>query len=33
LVGLLEIDWRTPHHDVLVEFLNSWQKWKETIYT
>ncbi len=26
LVGLLEIDWRTPHHDVLVEFLNSWQK-------
>jgi hypothetical protein len=26
LVGFLEIDQRTPHHDLLVEFLNTWQK-------
>jgi hypothetical protein len=25
LVGLFEIEWRTPHHDLLVEFCNSWK--------
>jgi hypothetical protein len=26
LVGLFEIDQRTPHRDLLVEFLNTWQE-------
>ncbi len=29
LVGLLELQWKTPHYDWLVEFLNTYQiKWK-----
>jgi hypothetical protein len=25
LVGLFEIEWKTPHHNILVEFLNNWK--------
>jgi hypothetical protein len=25
LVGLLELQWKTPHYDWLVEFLNTYQ--------
>lgn len=32
LVGLLELQWRTPHHDWLMEFLNIYQIKGETIY-
>jgi hypothetical protein len=24
LVGLFEVEWKTPHHNILVEFLNNW---------
>jgi hypothetical protein len=23
LVGLFEVEWKTPHHNILVEFLNN----------
>ncbi len=33
LLGLFEVQWRRPQHDLLVEFLNSWKvEKKETIY-
>jgi hypothetical protein len=32
LVGLFEIYWKTPCHDLLLEFFNTWQEKKETIY-
>jgi hypothetical protein len=25
LVGLFEVEWKTPHHNTLVEFLNNWK--------
>jgi hypothetical protein len=25
LVGLFEVEWKTPHHNILVEFLNNWK--------
>jgi hypothetical protein len=25
LVGMFEIEWKTPHHNILVEFLNNWK--------
>jgi hypothetical protein len=25
LVGKFEIEWITPHHNILVEFLNNWK--------
>jgi len=25
LVGLFEVEWKTPHHNVLVEFLNNYK--------
>ncbi len=25
LVGLFEIEWKTPRHNILVEFLNNWK--------
>ncbi len=25
LVGLFKIEWKTPHHNILVEFLNNWK--------
>jgi hypothetical protein len=28
LVRLFEINWKTPHHDLLVEFLNNWKEHK-----
>jgi hypothetical protein len=24
LVGMFEIEWKTSHHNILVEFLNNW---------
>jgi hypothetical protein len=24
LVGLFEVEWKTPYHNILVEFLNNW---------
>lgn len=32
LVGLFEIDWKAPCHDMLVEFLNTCHIKKDTIY-
>jgi hypothetical protein len=32
LVGLFELSWRAPHHDWLVEFLNTYQIKGKTIY-
>jgi hypothetical protein len=29
---MFEIDWKTPHRDLLVEFFNTWQEKEETIY-
>jgi len=25
LVGMFEIEWKTPHHNILVEFMNNWK--------
>jgi hypothetical protein len=25
LVGLFEVEWKTPHHNFFVEFLNNWK--------
>jgi len=25
LVGLFEVEWKTPHHKILIEFLNNWK--------
>jgi hypothetical protein len=25
LVGLFEVEWKTPYHNILVEFLNNWK--------
>jgi hypothetical protein len=25
LVGLFEVEWKIPHHNILVEFLNNWK--------
>jgi hypothetical protein len=25
LVGMFEVDWKTPRHNILVEFLNNWK--------
>jgi hypothetical protein len=25
LVGLFEVEWKAPHHTILVEFLNNWK--------
>jgi hypothetical protein len=25
LVGMFKIEWKTPHHNILVEFLNNWK--------
>jgi hypothetical protein len=25
LVGLFEIEWKTPHHNILIEFLNNYK--------
>jgi hypothetical protein len=25
LVGLFEVEWKTPHHSIMVEFLNNWK--------
>jgi hypothetical protein len=25
LVGLFEIEWKTPHHNILFDFLNNWK--------
>ncbi len=25
LVGLFEVEWKTPHHNILIEFLNNWK--------
>ncbi len=32
LVGLLDLQWRAPHHDLFVEFLNIYQIKGKTIY-
>jgi hypothetical protein len=29
LVGLFEVEWKTPHHNILVEFLNNWKVYYE----
>jgi hypothetical protein len=28
LVGLFQVNWKTPHHALLVEFLNNWKEHK-----
>ncbi len=25
LVGLFQVEWKTPHHNILIEFLNNWK--------
>jgi hypothetical protein len=25
LIGLFEVEWKTPRHNILVEFLNNWK--------
>jgi hypothetical protein len=25
LVGLFEVEWKTPYHNILVEFMNNWK--------
>jgi hypothetical protein len=32
LVGLFEIDWKAPYHDMLVKLLNTCQIKKDTIF-
>jgi hypothetical protein len=32
LVGLFKLQWKTPHHDWPVEFLNTYQIKEKTIY-
>jgi len=29
LIGLFEIEWKTPQHNILVEFLNNWKLYPE----
>jgi len=25
IISLFEVEWKTPHHNILVEFLNNWK--------
>jgi hypothetical protein len=29
LVGLFEVEWKTPHHNIMVEFFKNWKLYSE----